>query len=389
MRVIIMKDKSYRVSKAPKSTIRELFDLALGRSDVISLGIGQPDFNTPQPAIQGTIKALNNNITMYAPTRGVSELLQLIESKMRKENKVHSNWEENIMVTNGGSQAITLAYASIFNPGDELIISSPNFVSYFYCGLFFGVKVIEVERTDNFGLNLDGIRKAITDKTKAILINTPNNPTGYAMSFKELQELSEIVIEHDLYLISDEVYENYIYESLKHTSPASLDGMFERTITVNAMSKLFSATGFRLGYTVGPEEIINLMEKYHQYTVAGTNHAAQYGFIEALKMDTRFFDKIWESFNKRRLFVFERLNEIGFDVVKPLGAFYIMPSTERFYINGDNFSRDIMKEQAVAIVPGSLFGSFSDNMIRISYATEMSKLEESMERIDKFVKKRD
>jgi aminotransferase len=236
---------------------------------------------------------------------------------------------------------------------------------------------------------LDGIRKAITDKTKAILVNTPNNPTGYAMSFKELQELSEIVIEHDLYLISDEVYENYIYESLKHTSPASLNGMFERTITVNAMSKLFSATGFRLGYTVGPEEIINLMEKYHQYTVAGTNHAAQYGFIEALKMDTRFFDKIWESFNKRRLFVFERLNEIGFDVVKPLGAFYIMPSTERFNINGDNFSRDIMKEQAVAIVPGSLFGSFSDNMIRISYATEMSKLEESMERIDKFVKKRD
>ncbi|MHA1913005.1 MAG: pyridoxal phosphate-dependent aminotransferase [Promethearchaeota archaeon] len=383
-----MKDKSQSVSKAPKSAIRELFDLALGRSDVISLGIGQPDFHTPQPAIQGTIEALKNNITMYAPTRGVPELLQLIESKMKKSNNVHSNWKTNIMVTNGGSQAITLAYASIFNPEDELIISSPNFVSYFYCGLFFGVKVIEVERKKGFSPDLDRIRNAVTDKTKAILINTPNNPTGNALNLKELRELAEIVNENDLYLISDEVYENYIYEGLNHISPASLDGMFERTITINAMSKLFSATGFRLGYTVASNDIIDLMEKYHQYTVAGTNHAAQYGFIAALKMDTQFFGKIWESFNKRRLFVFDRLNEIGFDVVKPLGAFYIMPSTERFNINGDKFSRDIMKEQAVAIVPGSIFGSFSDNMIRISYATEMSKLEESMDRIEKFVRKR-
>ena len=385
--MIIMKDKSQSVSKAPKSAIRELFDLAVGRTDVISLGIGQPDFQTPQPAIQGNIEALKNNITMYAPTRGVPELLQLIENKMKKINNIHTNWKDNIMVTNGGSQAITLAYASIFNPGDELIISSPNFVSYFYCGLFFGVKVIEVKRKEGFGPDLDSIRKAVTDKTKAILINSPNNPTGHALNLKELQELSEIVIENDLYLISDEVYENYIYEGLEHTSPASLDGMFERTITVNAMSKLFSATGFRLGYTVASKDAIDLMEKYHQYTVAGTNHAAQYGFIEALKMDTQFFTKVLESFNKRRLYVYGRLSEIGFDVVKPLGAFYIMPSTERFNITGSNFSRDIMKEQAVAIVPGSIFGSFSDNMIRISYATEMSKLEESMDRIDRFIKK--
>ncbi|MHA2087501.1 MAG: pyridoxal phosphate-dependent aminotransferase, partial [Promethearchaeota archaeon] len=339
-----MKDISHTIAKAPKSSIRELFDLAAGRSDVISLGIGQPDFQTPDIVIQGNISALNKNITNYAPTRGVPELLKLIENKMKKSNNIQAKWKENIMLTNGGSQAITLAYASIFNPGDELIISSPNFVSYFYCGLFFGVRVIEVERMGDFSPNIEGIKNAITDKTKAILINSPNNPTGYALQMKELKEIVDIVKENDLYLITDEVYENYIFEGLTHTSPASLNGMFERTITVNAMSKLFSATGFRLGYVVASKQIIDLMEKYHQYTVAGTNHAAQYGFIEALKMNIKFFTKVWKSFDKRRLLVYNRLKEIGFDVVKPLGAFYIMPSTKPFTISGIDFSKKIMKE---------------------------------------------
>ena len=380
-----MKEVSHRVSKAPKSAIRELFDLASGRSDVISLGIGQPDFQTPDPVIQGNIKALKNKITNYAPTRGVPELLQLLEAKLSKVNNIQTDWKENIMVTNGGSQAITLAYASIFNPGDELVISSPNFVSYFYCGLFFGVKLVEVERNEDFSFNIDNIKKSITNKTKALLVNSPNNPTGYALSLNELEEIVELVIENDLYLITDEVYENYIYEGLKHKSPASLNGLFKRTITVNAMSKLFSATGFRLGYVVASKELMDLMENFHQYTVAGTNHAAQYGFIEALKMDTKFFDKIWKSFDDRRIFVYNRLREIGFDSMKPLGAFYIMPSTKNFNMNGTTFSRNLMKEQAVAVVPGSIFGSFSDDMIRISYATEMAKLKEAMNRIEIFI----
>ncbi len=381
-----MKDISHTVSKAPKSGIRALFDLAAGRSDIISLGIGQPDFQTPDIVIQGNIDALKKKITHYAPTRGVPELLKLIENKLRKSNNIQVKWEENIILTNGGSHAISLAYASIFNPGDELIISSPNFVSYFYCGLFYGVKVIEVERREDFSPNIDGIEKAITDKTKALLLNTPNNPTGNVLKINELKKIVDIVIKNDLYLITDEVYENYIFEGLKHTSPASLNGMFERTITINAMSKLFSATGFRLGYAVASAQIIDLMEKYLQYTVAGTNHAAQYGFIEALKMDIEFFTKVWKSFDKRRLFVYNRLKEIGFDVVKPLGAFYIMPSTNNFNISGLQFSQKIMKEKGVAIVPGSIFGAYSEDMIRISYATELKKLEEAMNRIEQFVK---
>jgi aminotransferase len=381
-----MKELSHKVYQAPKSEIRKLFDLAAGRSDVISLGIGQPDFSTPQPAIEGNIEALRNKITYYAPTKGVPELLQLLEQKMREFNNIDANWKQNIIVTNGGSQAITLAFATVFNPEDELIISSPNFISYFYCSKFFGISVVEIERKENFSPDIQKIKNSITDKTKAILVNSPNNPTGYALSSNEVNQIVNIVMENDLYLITDEVYENYLYDGLKHISPASIDGMFDRTITLNAMSKLFSATGFRLGYVVAKKEIVDLMEKYHQYTAAGTNHAAQYGFIEALKMDRGFFNDILRSFNERRLLVFNRLKELGFEVLKPKGAFYIMPSIKNFNLSGSEFSKKIMQEQGVAIVPGDIFGSFSSDKMRISYATEISKIRDAMDRIEKFIK---
>ncbi len=381
-----MKELSRKVNLAPKSKIRELFNLAAGRSDVISLGIGQPDFPTPEPAIKGNVKALNQKITYYAPTRGIPALLQQLEQKLKSTNNIVANWKENIIVTNGGSQALNLTFASLFNPGDELIISSPNFLSYFYLGVFFGVKVIEVERKNDFSPDIEKINKLITDKTKAILINSPNNPTGHSLSRNELQGIVEIVKNNDLYLISDEVYENYLYDGTEHTSPASLKGMFERTITLNAMSKLYSATGFRLGYVAANKEIIDLMEKYHQYTAAGTNHAAQYGFLEALKMGSGFFDEILESFNKRRLLAYNRLNEMGFEVVKPKGAFYIMPKINQFGLTGAEFSKKIMEDQAVAVVPGNVFGSYSEYMLRMSYATKLEKLEEAMDRVEKFVK---
>jgi aminotransferase len=380
-----MKELSQKVAKAPKSKIRELFDLAAGRKDVISLGIGQPDFPTPDPAIEGNINALKKKITYYAPTRGTPELLKLLEEKLRKYNSIETNWDKNIIVTNGGSQALSLTFATIFNPGDEIIIPSPNFLSYFYLALFYDVKVVELKRNKDFSINLLEMERAITPKTKAILINSPNNPTGYTLSLNELNRINELVIENDLYLISDEVYENYLYDGLKHYSPASFSDMFERTITLNAMSKLFSATGFRLGYVAANKEIIGLIEKYHQYTAAGTNHAAQYGFIEALKMDHLFFDEILKDFDRRRLLAYNRLSELNFEVVKPKGAFYIMPSIKNFHISSTEFSRRIMESQGVAIVPGNIFGSYSDDRLRISYATEYSKLSEALDRIEKFI----
>lgn len=382
-----MKELSKKIRNAPKSKIRELFDLAAGRSDVISLGIGQPDFSTPQPAIEGNINALKKKVTYYAPTKGIPELLQQLENKLKTVNNIEAIWKDNIILTNGGSQALSLAFASIFNPGDEIVISSPNFISYFYLSAFFDVRIIEIERKSDFRPDIEKIKDSITEKTKAILINSPNNPTGYSLDPNELQEIVDIVKNHDLYLISDEVYENYLYEDSKHISPASLKGMFERTITLNAMSKLYSATGFRLGYVAANKDIIDTMEKYHQYTVAGTNHAAQYGFLEALKMDNSFFKEILKSFNERRLLVYNRLSEMGFKVVKPKGAFYIMPDVSNFRLTGTEFSERIMKEQGVAIVPGNTFGSYSENKIRISYATEINKLEEAMNRIAKFVEK--
>ncbi|MHA1669893.1 MAG: pyridoxal phosphate-dependent aminotransferase [Promethearchaeota archaeon] len=380
-----MKELSEKVMNTPRSKIRELMDLAAGKKNIISLGIGQPDFSTPDPAIEGNINALRNKITCYAPTRGIPELLREIEIKSNRYNNIQSNWNENIILSNGGSQALTLAYATLFNPGDELILSSPNFISYYYCSLFFGVKVIEIKRNDDFSTNIKGMERTITKKTKAILINSPNNPTGHVMSSEELNKIVELVKKYDLYLISDEVYENYLYDGNSHASPASFDGMFDRTVTINAMSKLFSATGFRLGYVVAKKEIIDLMEKYHQYTAAGTNHAAQYGFLEALKMDPHFFDNILESFDKRRLYVYKRLKELNFDVIKPKGAFYIMPSVSNFNMNGSEFAERVMKEKGVAIVPGNIFGSYSEDRIRISYATEFNLLVEAFDRIEKFV----
>ena len=380
-----MKELAKKVKHSPKSKIRELFDLASGRSDVISLGIGQPDFLTPQPAINGNIEALNKNITYYAPTKGIPALLEQLQKKLKTVNGIETSWKDNIMLTNGGSQALNLTFASLFNPGDELILSSPNFISYFYLSAFFDVKVIEVERRSNFGPDIAKMNNSITDKTKAILINSPNNPTGYSLSKSELDEIVDIVRQNDLYLISDEVYENYLYDNAQHTSPASLKDMFNRTITINAMSKLYSATGFRLGYIAAKKEIIDIMEKYHQYTAAGTNHAAQYGFLKALQMDSSFFDEILVSFDERRLLAFNRLSEMGFEVVKPNGAFYIMPKISKFGLTGTEFSNRIMKERAVAIVPGNVFGSYSDNMLRMSYATKLEKLTEAMDRIEKFV----
>jgi aminotransferase len=380
-----MKELSQIVAQAPKSKIRELFDLASGRSDIISLGIGQPDFLTPNPAIEGNIQALKSNITGYAPTNGVPELLRLLEKKISKINNIKANWQENIILTNGGSGAITLAFATLFNPGDELIMCSPNFVSYFYCSIFFGVKLIEVERNKDFSPNIEKIKQSITDKTKAILINSPNNPTGYALNKKEWEEIVQLIIDNDLYLISDEVYENYLYDGMKQLSPASLDGMFERTITLNAMSKLYSATGFRLGYVVAKKEIIDLMSVYTNYTVAGTNHAAQYGFIEALKMDNKFFGPILKQFDERRLFTYNKLKELGLEVVKPKGSFYIMPSVKNFKMDGAEFSAKMIKDYGVAIVPGEIFGSYSKNRIRISYATKIDLLKEAMDRIETFI----
>ncbi|MHA1793222.1 MAG: pyridoxal phosphate-dependent aminotransferase [Promethearchaeota archaeon] len=386
-----MKELSNRLTSVPKSGIRKLFDLLSQAKDVISLGIGQPDFPSPSEVVEGSIKALKQGVgSVYAPTRGVPEFKKLISEKLSRENGVETDPEENVIVTPGGSGGITLAFSVLCNPGDEVLLFSPNFISYFYVARFFGAKIVEVARGEDMSPDLDDLKKRISPKTKAILINTPNNPTGYAMKRKELEEIASACIEHDLYLISDEVYEKFVYDGIKHVSPASLNGMNERTITLNALSKTFSTTGYRIGYVAASGKIISLMENFIQYTSGGSNHPCQFGGIEAmnlLKRNPRFLDDIVASYEKKRDTCYKRLNEMGLSSARPGGAFYIMPSVKGTEMTGSEFSEGLVKEKSVAVIPGNIFGSFSGDHVRISYALDDLKLAEALDRIDDFVNK--
>jgi aminotransferase len=252
---------------------------------------------------------------------------------------------------------------------------------------FYHLKCVEIPRKADFSINLEEIKKKITPKTKFLLINTPNNPTGYVYTKKEMDAVVQLVIENDLYLISDEVYEKFLYGNRTHYSPASYPGMENRTITMNAMSKTFGGPGLRLGYIAAPEAIVTEMEKYSQYTSAGTSHPTQYGAIAAMKFGNPEMPKIVERYDKKRLFCTKRLKELGFEVVEPFGAFYIMPKVTPFEKEANIFSTKLMKEVEVAVVPGADFGSYSNDMIRISYATEDAKIEEGFNRIERFLKK--
>ncbi|MHA1646846.1 MAG: pyridoxal phosphate-dependent aminotransferase, partial [Promethearchaeota archaeon] len=384
-----MRPLSNAVLSARKSKIRELFELLLkSGGDAISFGIGQPDFTSPDYVNDKIIRAYREHKTQYAPALGIPQLREVVAKKFQSENDLHWVKKENTIITNGGSQALMLAWAVLTNPDDEIIISSPNFLSYYYLCDLYNVKCVEVPRNADYSPNLDAIRTAITPKTKFILINTPNNPTGYVYTKDEMDEIVKIVKENDLYLISDEVYEHFIYIDQKHISPGSYEGMADRTITLNAMSKTFGGTGLRLGYVAASETIINNMEKVIQYTTAGVNHPVQYGGIEGLLHVNRMnFPKILKSYNKKREFCLSRLQEMKFDVVSPKGAFYIMPKLNpEWNMTAEEFSQALVDEEKVACVPGDAFGSFSGDSLRISYATDDKKLEEGFRRIENFLK---
>ncbi|MBD3185590.1 aminotransferase class I/II-fold pyridoxal phosphate-dependent enzyme, partial [Candidatus Bathyarchaeota archaeon] len=345
---------------------------------------------TPPDVIEATKKALDQGAgCVYAPTRGLPRFKELIAKKFKEENGIDADPEKNIIVANGGSGTITLAFASIFNPGDELLLFSPNFVSYFYVSRYFDARIVEVPRDGELAPSLDSMEGSITSKTKAILINSPNNPTGHAISRNDLESICDACIEHDLYLISDEVYEKFLYDGREHVSPASLNGMGDRTITLNALSKTFSTTGFRVGYLAASEEIIPLMENFLQYTGAGVNHPCQDGGIAAMELlldNPGFMEKIIHDYEKRRDICHRRLNEMGLPCPLPGGAFYEMPSVEMTGMSGDVFSRELVRNKGVAVVPGGTFGSHSRNRVRISYALPEVKLVQALNRMEAFIK---
>jgi len=365
------------------SGIRRLFELASKMGDVINLGIGEPDFDTPENIKEAAKRALDEDFTHYTANVGIPELREAIAEKLRRENGIDVDPKSEIMVTSGATQALTMAIFAILNEGEELLIPSPTFVSYSAAALFAGGVPVEVEtkEEENFKVNVEELERHVSDRTKAIVISTPNNPTGSILTRRNLEEIAGFAVEHDLIVISDEVYEKIIYEE-PHFSIASLEGMKERTITVNAFSKTYAMTGWRLGYVAAPQPIIREMVKLQMYTAVCASSFSQKAAVEALKGPQDSVEKMRREYARRRELVYRRLSEMPkLSVLKPKGAFYIFPNIKATGMTSEEFSGYLLREARVATVPGRAFGKYGEGYIRISYAASYEKLEEAMDRI--------
>jgi len=383
---------SDRLELVNPSEIRKLFDLAQGVEGLISLGIGEPDFDTPEHIKEYAKEALDKGMTHYGPNAGLPMLREAIARKLKKQNSIDVDPKSEIMVLVGANQAFIMGLAAFLRDGEEVLIPSPMFVSYAPAVILAGGKPVEVPtyEENEFRLSVDDLEKYVSEKTRALIINSPNNPTGAVLTKKDLEEIADFAIEHDLMVFSDEVYEHFVYDGAKNYSIASLDGMFERTITINGFSKTFAMTGWRLGFVAAPAWIIEKMTRFQMYNATCPVTFAQYAAAKALR-DERSWKAVEEmrkEYDRRRNLVWKRLNEMGLPTVKPKGAFYIFPRIKDTGLTDKEFSELMLKEARVAVVPGSAFGKAGEGYIRISYATAYEKLEEAMDRMEKVLKEK-
>ncbi|NJE61037.1 pyridoxal phosphate-dependent aminotransferase [Thermococcus sp. 21S7] len=383
---------SDRLELVNPSEIRKLFDLAQGVEGLISLGIGEPDFDTPEHIKEYAKEALDKGMTHYGPNAGLMMLREALAWKLKEQNGIEVDPKTQVMVTVGANQAFLMGFAAFLKEGEEVLIPSPMFVSYAPTVLLAGGKPVEVPtyEENEFRLSVDDLEKHVTDKTRALIINTPNNPTGAVLTKKDIEEIADFAVEHDLIVFSDEVYEHFVYDGVKNHSIASLDGMFERTLTINGFSKTFAMTGWRLGFVAAPEWIIEKMTRFQMYNATCPVTFAQYAAAKALK-DERSWKAVEEmrnEYDRRRHLVWKRLNEMGLPTVKPKGAFYIFPRVKDTGLSSKEFSELMLLEAKVAVVPGSAFGSAGEGYIRISYATAYEQLEEAMNRMEKVLKEK-
>ncbi|MBM7704637.1 aminotransferase [Metabacillus iocasae] len=382
-----MKDRlSSKVQQLKPSGIRRFFDLAASMDDVISLGVGEPDFVTSWAVREASILSLERGYTSYTANAGLLELRREIEKYMQESFSVSYRSTDEIIVTVGASQALDLAMRAIINPGEEVIVVEPNFVSYSPLIELAGGKAVAIGTTEEteFKLQPEQIEQVITNNTKALLLCSPNNPTGSSLTKKELEAIAEIVRAHDLLVIADEIYAELTYDDT-FTSIASLEGMKERTIIVSGFSKGFAMTGWRLGYLCAPKEIAEAMLKIHQYTMMCAPTMAQYGAIEALKNGKQDVEEMRKSYRRRRNYMVKSLNEMGLNCHLPGGAFYVFPSIKHTNLSSEQFAEQLLLEERVAVVPGNVFGKGGEGHIRCSYASSMESLEEAMKRISRFV----
>jgi aminotransferase len=379
---------SEKVREIPPSGIRKFFDLVLEMDDVISLGVGEPDFVTPWHIREACIYSLEKGFTSYTSNLGLLELRELISKCYIKDYGIDYNPKNEILVTTGVSEAADLAFRAVTNPGDEVIIPEPCYVSYKpSVSLAGGVPVpVPTYRDDEFRVTADQIEKSITKKTKALVLSYPNNPTGAVMGRKDLEEIADVVNENDIAVISDEVYARLTYDGA-HTCFSSLSGMKERSIILNGFSKSHAMTGLRLGYATGSGELIAAMTKIHQYAMLCAPITAQMGAIEALKNGDGEMQKMVREYNRRRRLIVGGLNKLGLDCFEPGGAFYAFPSIKSTGLTSEEFAGRLLKEEKVAVVPGNVFGDCGEGYLRCSYATSHEELVKALARIETFIGK--
>jgi aminotransferase len=375
-----------RVSSVPPSGIRRFFDIAATMEDVISLGIGEPDFVSPKPVLEAGIRSIQSGETHYTSNSGILELRRALSVHLDRLYGVHYDPETEIIITVGVSEALYLALTAVLDPGDEVITPVPCFVSYQPEVIFAGGVPVSfhTKLEDAFQVKRDDVDEHITEKTKALLFGYPNNPTGAVMTRDNLADLADLAAQEDLLVISDEIYDRLVYGGHEHTCFASLPGMFHRTITLGGFSKDYAMTGWRIGYAAAPAPILSALRKVHQYTVMSSPTIAQYAAIAALREGEEHVQTMVEEYDRRRKLIVSGLNEIGLATFEPKGAFYAFPSIAVTGMDDETFAQLLLKEEKVAVVPGNAFHA-DGQFLRCSYATSYEKIEEALERMHRFM----
>ncbi len=378
---------SKKVVEIKPSGIRKFFDIVSEMKDAISLGVGEPDFDTPWHIREEGIYSLERGRTFYTSNAGLKELKEEIVHYLKRRCNLDYNANQ-VLVTVGGSEAIDIGLRAMLDSGDEVLIPQPSYVSYLPCvTLADGVPVIiELKAENEFRLTKQELLDSITEKTKVLIMPFPNNPTGSIMAKEDLEEIAQVIIEKDLFVISDEIYSELTYGQ-DHVSIASLPGMKERTIVINGFSKSYAMTGWRLGYAAGPKEIIDQMIKIHQFAIMCAPTTSQYAAVEALKNGDDDVATMREAYDQRRRYLVTRLNEMGMPCFEPKGAFYVFPCIKDFGMTSDEFASTLLQEEKVAVVPGTAFGDCGEGFLRISYAYSIENLKVALDRIENFVRR--
>lgn len=379
---------SDKVMDIKPSGIRKFFDLVQEMPDAISLGVGEPDFDTPWHIREEGIFSLERGRTFYTSNAGLLELRTAISAYLKRKQRLDYDPLHEVLVTVGGSEGIDLALRAMLNPGDEVILPEPCYVSYLPCiKLADGVPVtINLKEENEFKLTPEELLGAITDKTKILILSYPNNPTGAIMTRSDLEPLVKIIKEKDIFVISDEIYAELTYQ-MDHCSIASFPGMRERTIVVNGFSKSFAMTGWRLGFAVGPENILKQMTKIHQFAIMAAPTTSQYAAIEAMENGDDDVELMRKSYNQRRRFLLNQFQEMGLQCFEPRGAFYMFPCIKEFGMTSEEFANRFLQEEKVAVVPGTAFGDCGEGFLRVSYAYSIEELKVALERMKRFIER--